>query len=116
MISITISMDDVNGSDWRADGYYFRQSGGKTNCPFDGTLCSKKPFYSVVLNKDTGEREESSKFMRFAYEHQDFPLRVLVRYVGDSKIQNEFCHGNAKSDEKKKQETTCPRKNLQETE
>ena len=74
----------------------------------------KSNFFFVVLNEETGEWEESSKFMRFAYVHSDFPVRVLVRYVGDAMIQNEFCHGNAKSDEKKTR-NSCPRKNLQET-
>lgn len=61
----------------------------------------KSNFFFVVLNEETGEWEESSKFMRFAYEHSDFPLRFLVRYVGDAMIQNQFCHRKTKSDEKK---------------
>ena len=80
--------------DWRADGYHWRQHGGKNNIKFNGKLCKKTPYYTLFKNEE-GQIEETNKYMRYCYEHPDFPLRCLIVYKGDATLQNEYPHGNA---------------------
>ena len=101
-------------ADYRIDGYHFRQKGGQTNIRFGDSLCSKKSFYSVVKDGETGERYETSAFMRIVYEHPDYPRHVFVRYIGDEMIQNDFLHGNSKSDLKKSRNFIGMKKSLKE--
>lgn len=101
-------------ADYRINGYHFRQKGGQTNIRFGDSLCSKKSFYSVVKDGETGERYETSAFMRIVYEHPDYPRHVFVRYIGDETIQNDFLHGNSKSDLKKSRNFIGMKKSLKE--
>jgi hypothetical protein len=71
--------------DWRADGWHWRQQGTSTfQC--EGANC-KKFFFYTYLGKAEGEQVLSSGFKREAFMHPDYPLRVLVRYMGDSSVQ-----------------------------
>lgn len=71
--------------DWRDDGYHWRQQGSFTfDC--EGVPCKKMYFYTN-LGKLNGELVLAPDFKREAYLHPDYPLRVLVRYVGDASIQ-----------------------------
>ena len=71
--------------DWRDDGWHWRQQ-GTSSIQCDGAVCKKMFFYTVL---GTTEKEQvlSAEFKREAFHHQDYPMRVLVRYIGDSSIQ-----------------------------
>ena len=71
--------------DWRADGWHWRQQGTSTFL-CEGVSC-KKFFFYTYLGKAEGEQVLSSGFKREAFMHPDYPLRVLVRYMGDSSVQ-----------------------------
>lgn len=48
----------------------------------------------MFLNKETNKTEETNEYMRYCYEHPDFPLHYLIIYKGDASCQNEYPHGN----------------------
>lgn len=72
-------------TDWRDDGWHWRQQ-GTSSIQCDGVTCKKMFFYTVL---GTTEKEQvlSAEFKREAFHHPDYPLRVLVRYIGDSSVQ-----------------------------
>ena len=57
-------------------------------------------FFYTYLGKVDGQQVLSSAFKREAYHHPDYPLRILVRYIGDSSVQVPLPHGNSKRREK----------------
>ena len=67
-------------------------------------------FFYTYLGKTDGQQVLSSAFKREAYHHPDYPMRVLVRYIGDANVQVALPHGNSKRKEKLSSDFVMTRK------
>lgn len=83
-------------SDYRTDGYHWRQQGGKNYEIEEGVWGKKIPFYSRI-----GDHQLSSEFKREVYWDPRYPLRFLIHYLGNADIQVDLPHGNAKGKKRK---------------
>ena len=73
-------------TDWRADKWHWRQR-GSTAYVIEGVICKKIEF-STITGIFLGEQRVSNEFKREAFFHPHYPMRVLVRYIGDSSVQD----------------------------
>jgi hypothetical protein len=73
--------------DWRADGYRWRQNGA-TKIPTKSPIMRKVHFDIQTV---TGT---SKAFRKFAYSFIDDDTYVVVHYVGDAIVAEDFPHGS----------------------
>ena len=76
--------------DWRADGYRWRQGGGKE---FVYKGIHMKKIYFKALDE---RKSLTGYFQKLVYVRYDRPDVVLIQYIGDEKKAADFPHGNAK--------------------
>jgi len=76
------------GTDWRADGYRWRQT-GTTGIP------KKKPVIRKIHFQISTSTGNSKSFRKFVYSNADEekPAYVVVQYIGDASSAENFPHG-----------------------
>jgi hypothetical protein len=118
---IIVSWDeDKFKDDWKGDGYAFRQQMKITEhtlprkflFPKDSedflkaesehrTVSFSHVKYKLRINCGDLLESFTTKFIKKALRHQDYPNHVLVLYEGDERVINpQYSHGNAKRREK----------------
>jgi hypothetical protein len=70
---------------WQNDKWQWVQKNQRTI--FCGGVACKKITFYTNLGKVNGKQALTADFKREAFIHPDYPLRVLVRYVGDASVQ-----------------------------
>jgi len=77
-----------SGTDWRADGYRWRQN-GTSAIPKQKPVIRKIHFDNII---STGSNKSFRKFV-YSNADEDKPEYVVVQYVGDASSVENFPHG-----------------------
>ena len=88
IMSITIVCLRQSGTDWRADGYRWRQN-GTTAIPKQKPVIRKIHFDNII---STGGNKSFRKFV-YSNADEEKPQYVVVQYVGDASTVANFPHG-----------------------
>jgi len=78
--------EDTKKSDWRADGYRWRQNGNCNDRKCKDGFLSRK--YFKVFD---GPKSISGEFTRTAYTRPDKPNSVVIEYKGNELIAGKKC-------------------------
>ena len=87
--------DLKKASDWRSDGWHFRQNGKKDyDCDSNGSG-SKWYFHLRIRNGDETDAF-TTEFKKEALTNSNYPNKVLLKYIGDEKVAVPVVHGGNK--------------------
>ena len=98
---IYITCSDFFTDDWRADGYRWFEYGSKYVSRKDPVF--KKVHFATVLQ--TGQYDRRFRRQVFLPLHDDH--QILIHYLGDETVAEDFPHGNSKS-QNRNFTRTCP--------
>lgn len=92
--------------DWRVDGYRWFQYGTK-KLPMKEPVI-KKVYFATVLQSGTSAYDKRFRRQAFFSLDDNDAAAVLVHYLGDESIAEDFPHGNSKCDSDRPHHRTYP--------